>query len=238
MFNKIKNLMLKNKIFYSLYLKKKLYLKNYKKFFYSEFGEDIFVERFFNKKKFGKYIDIGCYHPIKSSLTYNLFKKGWSGINIDLSKQSIDLFKADRPNDINLFCAVSNINEKINFYETSPINQQNSLIKSSQEQKEKLIDSYTLDSLQKKYNFYDVNYINIDTEGSELNVLHGINFKLTHPDLISLEDNSFSFQNIQKIKKIDYMSSNGYELINFIGVTMFFCRKDLMNKIFEFISVD
>ena len=47
-----------------------------------------------------------------------LYKKGWSGINIDINKISIDLFKLARPNDINLNLAISDANKKIKVYQT------------------------------------------------------------------------------------------------------------------------
>ena len=37
----------------------------------------------------GIYIDVGCNHPIKFNNTYLLYKRGWSGINIDLDSKSI-----------------------------------------------------------------------------------------------------------------------------------------------------
>ena len=44
-----------------------------------------------NHKK-GFFIDIGCHHPFKANNTFLLYKSGWSGMNIDLNKISIDLF--------------------------------------------------------------------------------------------------------------------------------------------------
>ena len=63
-----------NNFIYSFY--KRLKILRAKKFnkHLGEFGEDIFISRFFKKKNNGIYVDIGCYHPIKGSLTYNLFK--------------------------------------------------------------------------------------------------------------------------------------------------------------------
>ena len=42
-----------------------------------------------------------------SSLTYYLFKEGWKGLNVDLSKISVDLFKILRSQDINLRAAIT-----------------------------------------------------------------------------------------------------------------------------------
>ena len=53
-------------------------------------------------KKKGLYIDIGCYHPLKFSQTHKLYKMGWNGINLDISKESIELCNTFRPKDKNL----------------------------------------------------------------------------------------------------------------------------------------
>ena len=72
-------------------------LKNQKKFlnkkvFYSNWGLDMLADDFFKKKKYGVYIDIGCHQPFLNNNTYRLYKRGWTGINIDLDFNSIDLF--------------------------------------------------------------------------------------------------------------------------------------------------
>ena len=74
---------------------------------YSMYGEDIVVNKFFKKKSLGYYVDVGCYHPIDGNNTYLLFKKGWKGINIDINKLSIELFKNARKRDLNINTAVS-----------------------------------------------------------------------------------------------------------------------------------
>ena len=90
---KLKELLFKNFFTYYFYKKLKIFRNSSKNEHLGEFGEDIFIRRFFKNTRNGFYVDIGCYHPIKGSLTYYLFKKGWNGLNIDLSKVSIDLFK-------------------------------------------------------------------------------------------------------------------------------------------------
>ena len=47
----------------------------------SRFGKEILKEI-----KRGKYLDVGCYHPIKESHTAILYNNGWTGINLDISK--------------------------------------------------------------------------------------------------------------------------------------------------------
>ena len=53
-------------------------------------GNSKFGKLIFKIIKKGTYLDVGCYHPIKESQTAFLYKHGWRGFNLDISKQSID----------------------------------------------------------------------------------------------------------------------------------------------------
>ena len=102
-----------------LYILQNLYIKNkiYKKRkFYSQSKEDIFVLKYFKNKKSGLYVDVGCHHPSRINNTFLLYKSGWSGINIDLNKISIDLFNIARPRDINICTAISDKEGTIEYY--------------------------------------------------------------------------------------------------------------------------
>ncbi len=124
---KIKKFLINNPLSYYFYKILKLIKNKGKGNYFGEFGEDILINRFFRKKNDGFYVDIGCYHPIKGSLTYYLYKKGWRGLNVDLSKVSIDLFKLARPKDYNIHAAVTNFDGETHFFENGMINQQNTL---------------------------------------------------------------------------------------------------------------
>ena len=74
MFKKIRK-KIKSSFLYELI---KNYFGEYKKSYSESFGEDLFVNYFFQKKKKGFYVDIGCNLPKSRSLTYLLYKKGWT----------------------------------------------------------------------------------------------------------------------------------------------------------------
>ena len=124
---KIKIFLVNHSLSYYFYKIFKLFKNKKKGNYFGEFGEDILINRFFRKKNDGFYVDIGCYHPIKGSLTYYLYKKGWRGLNVDLSKVSIDLFKLARPKDHNVQAAVTDFDGETHFFENGMINQQNTL---------------------------------------------------------------------------------------------------------------
>ena len=226
-----------NRFFYWLYKIQKIYKNKKPNSHYAEFAEDVMVSRILKKIKKGFYVDIGAYHPYKGSLTYNLYNRKWNGMNLDISKSSIDLFNIARPSDININCAVSEFNGETYYYENSPINQQNSLISQDDNQKKIKIQSYKLSEILKMQNINSVDYINIDTEGNELEVLMGIDFSKINPTLFTIEDNSFDLNNEIKKKKIIFLKEKNYELINIIGVTMFFVKKDSVSEISDLIKI-
>ena len=232
-FNIIRN----NRLFYWIYKLQKI-LKNKKpNTHYAEFGEDIFINRLFKNKKRGFYVDVGSYHPFKGSLTKKLYDKGWKGVNIDISKTSVDLFNISRPHDYNINCAISANTSEIFYYENPPINQQNSLIKQNDDQKKIKIKSYNLNELLSDYKIQHVDYINIDTEGTEIDIIKSINFKEINPILLTIEDNEIFTNFDLKKEKIQYLKEHNYELINIIGVTLFFIKIDHLDKIAEMIKI-
>lgn len=89
--------------------------KNFRKSYYSQFGEDIVLAKLL-KEKGGFYVDVGAYHPKHFSNTYLLFKKGWRGINIDPSPYTIKLFKKYRKHDTNLQIGISEASKTDVFY--------------------------------------------------------------------------------------------------------------------------
>ena len=107
------NLFYKPYLYYNLYFRHKI---QNKRSTYSQFQEDLFIDKFFQYKSTGFYVDIGCYHPVKYSNTALIYNKGWSGINIDLNQTSIDLFNIARKRDKNICAALSNKNESAEFY--------------------------------------------------------------------------------------------------------------------------
>jgi FkbM family methyltransferase len=169
--------------------------------FYSQAGEDaIAINSFYYlvPKKNGFYIDIGAYHPFKHSNTYILYKDGWSGINIDPRPGSKILFDKYRKRDINIEAGISDKNDLMQYYIIEEDSTMNSFSKENLERlnmfknvKRTLeIPVYTLESILAKYpHVSEIDYLNIDAEGFEMQILLGIDFDRTPISIISIEQN-------------------------------------------------
>ena len=198
------------KFFYYMYFRPKIF---FPKKSYSMLGEDLVVNNFFKNKTNGFYVDVGCYHPIDGNNTHLLFKNGWSGINIDLNKISIDLFNIARKNDENFRVAVSNKSKKIKFYYRKKINMLNTINKKFANNSFKkgysidYIQARTLSSILKESKLKNkkIDFLNIDIEGNEINALKTLDFKIYRPKLICVEIHNFNSNRLKKGNFKDHM---------------------------------
>ena len=55
----------------------------FSKISFSQFGEDLLINKIFKKINYGKFLDLGSFHPIHYSNTFLLYLRGWRGININ-----------------------------------------------------------------------------------------------------------------------------------------------------------
>ena len=215
----------------------------YKKISYSLNAVDLIIDYIFKDKYIGTYVDVGAQHPISNNNTYLLFKRGWSGINIDLDRKNIDLFNLSRPNDINLNYAISDKEGETDFYfyhESSPINTLNKKVKEYQKAKIseiKKINTFTLNNVFKKINFdKNIDYLNIDVEGYEDKVLSGFDINKYKPSVVSVEYLDLKMKKLEfKNNNLDnllnsniykYFNDNNYYFVNWLHGDLIFIHKD------------
>ena len=216
-----------------------LYIKNFRKRvnkYHSQYGEDREIGKFFQKKNKGYYFDIGCFHPIRYSNTFYLFKKGWQGTNIDVNKTSIDLFNIARPNDINLCAAISDTTNEVDFFEDDILGPVNT-IDSKMYEKSKVIffkkgivkkikTSKIFDIISENILYQKTDFLNIDAEGSDYKIISQIDLKKSNINLVAIETHDpngnqlDSFHNISK-----YFENNQYFVHKKIGPTTLYTKK-------------
>ena len=218
----IKEKLKRGSIAYKVYLYFNIFVRYYflnrNRKSFSQFGEDLFIKEFFVNKNNGKYVDLGAFHPMRLSNTYLLYKKGWSGTNVDLNPISIDLFEIARKSDKNICALISDQNNKVKEahfeHEWSAANS----ISSSENLKfKKKMTTITFNNLVN----HDFDFLNIDLEGHDYDVLKTIDLDLYHPKLICIEilkDGS------NKDNIFNYMDKNNFEFIKNLGPSFFFKR--------------
>jgi FkbM family methyltransferase len=208
-------------LFENLHILQNIYLKNnffFKKKSYSMDKEDLVIEGYFKNKNKGFYVDVGCYHPLQRNNTMLLYQKGWRGINIDISDFSIKLFKFLRPDDFNLNVAVSNKEGEIDMFFQKKLSQLSTIKENSAKKtfQGNILNQKTLSRKltsildEGKYKDQKIDFLNVDAEGADFEVLQSLDFNKYSPELICIEviekdlENSdvFNFLYKNRYKKI------------------------------------
>lgn len=163
---------------------------------YSQKGEDLIIDRILRYKKNGFYVDVGAYDPNRFSNTKRFYLRGWCGINIEPNIKNYEKFVNNRPRDINLNIGIGTEERTRVFYNFIP----DTLSTFSREEAEKYqeqgyrlievkkIRMTTLKSIFEQYcgNKY-IDFISIDTEGFDLEVLKSNNWRRYRPQLVCIE---------------------------------------------------
>ena len=203
---------------------------------FSQNGEDLILNRFLQNKPKGFYIDIGAHHPIRFSNTHLFYKKGWNGINIDAMPGSMKTFRILRKRDINIETGISSKRGNLTFYTfnepaLNTFDRDEAILKN----KENFFLLNTLsvkvdrlDNILEKYlnHNQDIDFMNIDVEGKEEEVLLSNNWEKYRPKFILIEILHKKVYTHQDCKIKNYLNQKGYFLINKAYDTCIF-EKDL-----------
>lgn len=188
---------------------------------YSQIGQDLNVLKFYKNKKNGFFVEIGASDGIHLSNTYLLEKNyNWRGICVEPIPYHFEFLCKNRPNSLccnraiynetniqvvfdiaNNYDLLSGISDKIDCHKQSVDINKTQI----------LVDTITLNDLLdicQAPQFID--YLSIDTEGSELEILKSVNLNKYIFGLIDIEHNYVEPKRTQ-IREL--LVSNGYIFI-------------------------
>lgn len=176
--------------------------------YYSQDNQDKFLqENVFKGYKKGTFVDVGAHDGISYNNTLYFEKNhNWSGVNIEPLEHTYNLLTNNRPNNINLNCAVFNEERECDFYSNNGYTEMLSGLTKSYDprhlnrlQKENnergsntniiKVNTRRLESIFNELNIKHINYLSIDVEGAEFDVIKSINFDTVFIDVIGFENN-------------------------------------------------
>jgi len=184
---------------------------------YSQFGEDIMLSYLFRSKVGqGKYIDVGANHPKILNNTYKFYLDGWRGVNIEPGGKMFELLQSVRNEDTNLQIGLGNRAGCEVFYEmdVDSVSTFNKKEADNGEYGKEIIRKIKIEILTIK-DIYDqyflgetVDFISIDVEGNNLQVLEGNDWQVFRPSYILIE-----MPEKERLEIIPYLYEHGYYLI-------------------------
>lgn len=217
---------------------------NYIKSSFSQSGEDLIVDFIFSILKIAQpsYIDIGAHHPAFLSNSAIFYRKGCKGINIEPDPVLFKSFEKYRKKDINLNIGIGEQLVNLDFYlMSSP-----TMNTFSKEEAEKLVSEQglsikqvlsvavdTIPNVVARYcngNFPD--FLSLDVEGLEMEILSTIDYQTTFPKVICVETISYSTTGKGKMDLdiINYLQNQGYILYADTYINSIFVRRSCWER--------
>lgn len=181
----------------------------------------------------GFYVDVGALHPFALSNTAYFYLTGWSGINIEPDYTAIQHFNTYRKRDINVQVGVSREEKLLNFYvfdipayNTFDYDRAISYEKSASCKiiREEIVKTMPLEKILRENinKEQNIDFMDIDVEGLELEVLQSNNWIKYRPYFLLIET-SKSDNNV-----LNFLNDVNYEAIISTELNIIF--KDMENK--------
>lgn len=166
-----------------------------KRISFAQNGEDILLDRVFAGRSDGFYIDVGACHPVFHSVTKFFYERGWHGVNVEPIPGTFEILASDRPRDVNLNVGLSNRDATLAFHEvpasigysTFSGDQARQLREWGYELIEHTVPVTTLARVCEQYAPETIDFLKIDVESHEREVLEGADWKRFRPRVVVIE---------------------------------------------------
>ena len=162
---------------------------------------EVKLDRLFHGKTGGTYIELGANDGLKQSNTAFLeFEKGWSGLLIEPSLDKFNLCKVNRPKSTCEYGACVNSTYSLSTikgdFDGSLMSSVNGVRKNLSAVIE--VPAFTLQSLVEKHGLTKIDFLSLDTEGYEFEILQGLDLSKHRPHYMLIEIYEKDFINMIK----------------------------------------
>jgi FkbM family methyltransferase len=163
---------------------------------YAQDGEDVLLRRVFPDGSVGRYLDVGANDPVLGSVTKHFYDRGWRGVNVEPIPGLFDRLRADRPRDVNLNLGLSDREGLLTFYESPAIPGWSTfsagLAASYRDRRielrEHAVPVTTLALVCEEHVGGPIDFLKVDVEGFERQVLAGNDWVRWRPRIVVIED--------------------------------------------------
>jgi FkbM family methyltransferase len=202
---------------------------------YAQNGEDVVLARAFDDGHQGFYVDIGAADPVSDSVTKLFYDAGWSGIDVEPASRTAQQLRDARPRDLTLEVAVGDRPGERTFYEVLGEHMGNSSLVEAyaadhggaEGMAERAVEVVTLAQLWDEHvGERTVDFLKIDVEGSEAEVLAGADLARHRPRVLVVEATRPGTSVASHEEWEPGVLDTGYALALFDGLNRFYVREE------------
>ena len=199
--------------------------------YFAQFGEDRILDAIFLHRREGNCVEVGANDGITDSMTYHFELMGWKCLLVepipDLARKI-----SEKRNCIVKNYAASSTEGEASFTIAEEAlgmsgleltrDQRQAITRAGGIPKKITVQKKPLDAILEESNFGEIDFISIDVEGHELEVLKGFSIERYQPKILLIEDNS----NQTDPTVENYMKSKGYVIFKRTGVNDWYALKN------------
>jgi len=162
---------------------------------YAQNLEDYHLARVFEGQESGFYIDVGAGHPVADNVSFHFYLQGWRGIVVEPQERLCALYENLRPRDIAASVLIGAEPGRAKFHEVDRLHGFSTTVERHARGAAKFGASFrtsrkfvvTLASLCEAHRDQEIDFLKVDVEGAERDVLAGADWRRFRPKVVLAE---------------------------------------------------
>jgi FkbM family methyltransferase len=162
---------------------------------YSQNLEDYHLDLVLGGQPTGTYVDVGGGHPVADNVSFWFYLRGWRGLVVEPQQALADIYAGVRPRDHTVSCLAGRAQGEAEFHVVDRLHGFSTMVQAHADGAGQFGAGYTtvrkpvrtLASLCVEAGLSRIDFLKIDVEGAEADVIAGMDFARWRPRIVVVE---------------------------------------------------